>query len=392
MLTCWFMRNFSSLFFFLFLFIFLFFAGLLVQGQSSVSPLKNHNYYVNNKGSDSNSGDKSYPFHSIDHINKMRFSPGDKIFFSGGQNFHGKLTLDSSSGGLENNPISLDAYGRGKANIYSGAQLAISLYKKNYLLINHLHLIGAGRKLGNHSSGLALINCKKIILKNCEINGFQKSGLQIFASEDIVVDNIVAHDNGYAGISVEGNYQQKDSKNILIQNSKAFNNPGDPTNLTSHSGNGIVVGSCKGVVIHFCTATANGWDMPRTGNGPVGIWAFEADSILIQHCISYKNRTSKGGEDGGGFDLDGGVTNSIIQYCLSYGNEGSGFGIFQYAGASPWYNNTIRCNISENDGNVSTAKASVYIWNGSKNKNEFTRCYFYNNTVYNAKGSAIIFL
>ncbi|GAC1420449.1 MAG: hypothetical protein NVSMB67_12980 [Flavisolibacter sp.] len=175
----------------------------------------------------------------------------------------------------------------------------------------------------------------------------------------------------------------------MIQNSKAINNPGDPSNLSSHSGNGIVVSSCRSVVIQSCIATANGWDMPRKGNGPVGIWAFEADSILIQQCISYKNRTSKGGEDGGGFDLDGGVTNSVIQYCLSYGNEGSGFGIFQYAGASPWYNNTIRFNISENDGNVSAAKAAVYIWNGPKNKNEFSRCYFYNNTIYNGKGSAI---
>ena len=92
---------------------------------------------------------------------------------------------------------------------------------------------------------------------------------------------------------------------------------------------------------------------------PVGIWAYEADSVTIQHCIAYRNKTSKGSEDGGGFDLDGGTTNSTIQYCLTYENEGSGFGIFQYDGASPWKNNTVRFNISVNDGLVSSTPVSL---------------------------------
>jgi hypothetical protein len=111
--------------------------------------------------------------------------------------------------------------------------------------------------------------------------------------------------------------------------------------------------------------------------------------LLIQHCISYLNKTSVGGGDGGGFDLDGGVTNSVIQYCLSYQNQGSGFGIFQYAGASAWRNNIFRFNISENDGEVSEAGASVYIWNSSEDSTQFENCAFYNNTIYSWKGVAI---
>ncbi len=169
----------------------------------------------------------------------------------------------------------------------------------------------------------------------------------------------------------------------------AINNPGDPANDSSHSGNGIIAGRCKNVLIEYSSATNNGWDMPRQGNGPVGIWAYEADSVIIQNCISYKNKTSVGGEDGGGFDFDGGVTNSIIQQCLSYDNQGSGFGIFQYARASSWHDNIIRNNISENDGNVSRAGASAFIWNGSKDKNKFKNLQFYNNVLYNSKGSVI---
>ena len=67
------------------------------------------------------------------------------------------------------------------------------------------------------------------------------------------------------------------------------------------------------VLIEYCTATNNGWDMPRTGNGPVGIWAYESDSVLIQRCIAYRNKTQKGAADGGGYNFDGGMTNSIIR-------------------------------------------------------------------------------
>jgi hypothetical protein len=128
--------------------------------------------------------------------------------------------------------------------------------------------------------------------------------------------------------------------------------------------------------------------MPRIGNGPVGIWAWDSDSVTIEHCLSYRNKTSKGGEDGGGFDFDGGITNSVIQYCLSYENEGGGIGLFQYDKAGPWENNTIRYNISINDGSVSAAKAGIYIWSTNKIY-KLKNCKIYNNTIYNNKNAAI---
>jgi hypothetical protein len=213
----------------------------------------------------------------------------------------------------------------------------------------------------------------------------------VYNASDINIEKVHAHNNGAAGITVAGNSSKSDNRNIVIRNCLAENNPGDPTMLDNHSGNGIVVGLCTKVTIEYCAATNNGWDMPRIGNGPVGIWAYEADSVIIQNCISYRNKTSKGGEDGGGFDLDGGVTNSIIQYCLSFENEGGGFGIFQYNGASQWRNNTVRFNISENDGRVSRAHAGIFIWNGSDDATQFTDFYCYNNVIYNSDGNAIYF-
>jgi hypothetical protein len=138
-------------------------------------------------------------------------------------------------------------------------------------------------------------------------------------------------------------------------------------------------------------ASDNGWDMPRIGKGPAGIWAYEADSVTIQHCLSYHNKTAPGAVDGSGFDLDGGVTNSVIQYCLSYENQGSGYCMLQYLGASYWHHNVIRYNISENDGIVSDAHAGVYAWNSSGDDTQFYDCDFYNNTIYNSKEAALSF-
>jgi hypothetical protein len=349
-------------------------------------------YYVSPSGNDKNEGTRNAPFQTIQRINSLQLNPGDSILFKGDQQFTGSLKINVIGPGDELHPILISSYGNGSASILSGNESAIIIHKTSWLEITKLKLIGSGRKKGNTHDGLLIQNSRHISADSLMISGFQKSGLLVSSSEDISVTNIFAYENGAAGISVEGTYAVKKSNhNIYISHCRAENNPGDPSNLTNHSGNGIVVGSCSKVLIEYCTATNNGWDMPRIGNGPVGIWAYEADSVTIQHCLSYRNKTSVGGADGGGFDLDGGVTNSIVQYCLSYENQGAGFCIFQYLYASPWHDNIFRFNISVNDGNVSDAGAGLYVWNSSRDSNQFYNSLVYNNTIYNSKAAAVSF-
>ena len=345
-------------------------------------------YYFNTNGNDQNDGSRSRPFKTIVKLNQLKLGAGDTVLFESGQSFVGSIQLDSIDHGDRGRPIVITSTGAAKAVIYGGQAGAMMVSDANYITIHQLALQGEGRKTGNTKDGLAIEKSSNIIVDSVEINGFQKAGLLIYSSSDVEVTRVYAFENGFAGIHIAGD-AKGDCHDIHISYSNAEDNPGDPTNLTNHSGNGILAGNCKNVLIEYCTATNNGWDMPRKGNGPVGIWCYEADSIVIQHCISYRNKTSAGAADGGGFDLDGGVTHSVIQYCLSYENEGSGFGIFQYAGASNWFDNTIRYCISENDGNVSPAQAGVFIWNGSEDTNQFKNCFFYNNVVYNNKGAAI---
>lgn len=366
-------------------------AATLFVAATSFANATSKTYYVSNSGNDNNPGTKGRPFKTTHKIGDLNLKDGDTVYFRSGETFKGSLLLTKDITGTKQHPIVISSYGRGDAIIDAKDSVGINLYKASYIKLSHLALHGSGRKTGNIRNGLYILNCDHITVDDLNISGFQKCGLLIYSSQEVVANKVFAHDNGSAGITVEGPYAKTESKNIRILNCRAENNPGDPTNLTNHSGNGIVVGNCKNVLIDHCTATNNGWDMPRIGNGPVGIWAYEADSVIIQHCLSYKNKTSKGGADGGGFDLDGGVTNSIVQYCMSYGNQGSGYCIFQYWGASAWHNNIFRFNISENDGTVSDSQGGLYVWNSSDDEKQFHDCEVYGNIIYNSKVAAISF-
>jgi hypothetical protein len=345
-------------------------------------------WYLDTSGDDANDGSITHPWKTLQKLNSQPLRPGDSLLFRGGQSFGG--TLKPENGGSSLHPVSVGSYGsKEPATIDGGDSAAMVLYHVGHVHIRYLRLTGNGRKTGNTKDGLLLVESHDIRLDRIEVSGFQKSGLFIYSSVNITASHVNAHDNGSAGISVEGGEGKKDSRNIRILDCRAENNPGDPTNLTNHSGNGIVAGHCTNLLIDRCTATNNGWDMPRIGNGPVGIWCYEADSVIIQHCLSYRNKTSVGGADGGGFDLDGGVTHSIVQYNLSYENQGSGYCIFQYWGASPWHDNIFRYNISENDGLVSDSRAGLYVWNSSGDAGQFRNCLVYNNTIFNDKEAAI---
>ena len=362
-------------------------AGLTASGR---------NYYVDAKGNDGWDGSRAHPWRTPVAVNRVELGRGDSVFFRGGQVFAGTLRL--GHGGSAAHPVWIGSYDSGTgarsdsgaATLDGGDSSAVVLYHAHWMEVKGIRLVGAGRKTGNVRDGLAVIECEHIRVTDVDVTGFQKSGLFIFASKDVVADGVYAHENGAAGIAVEGPYDRKTgSRDLEIVHCRADDNPGDPTNLTNHSGNGIVCGHCTRLLICDCSATNNGWDMPRVGNGPVGIWCYEADSVTIRHCLAYKNKTSPGAADGGGFDLDGGVTNSVIENCLSYGNQGAGYCIFQYWGASPWHHNIIRNNISEDDGLVSDARGSIYIWNSSGDPTQFHDCLVYNNTVYNSREAAV---
>ena len=336
-------------------------------------------YHVSPRGDDAHPGTATQPWRTLAKVNATSFQPGDRILLEGGQTFAGPLELGQDDRGTPAQNVVVTSYGPGRAVIDGGNGRAISIDGCDHLLVQDLRLVGAGRKSGNTEHGLYLARSTGSTVNRVEVSGFRRAGVYVTGSQDIRITHVYAHDNGFAGIHSGGDR----SRNLYIGHSLAENNPGDPAVRKNHSGNGIVLGHVDGALIERSEARYNGWDMPWTGNGPVGIWAHDADRVIIQYCISHHNRSTA--LDGGGFDFDGGMTNSILQYNYSHNNFGSGYLICQYEGAPRFANNVIRYNISQDDG-LFDHNAGIFVWVGGV---EMESTLVHNNTIWNSKGAAV---
>jgi hypothetical protein len=338
-------------------------------------------YFLSAKGDDASPGTKQRPWKTLERVNRKDFRPGDRLLLEGGRVFPGTLELNERDSGAAGQLLIVTSYGHGRATLDGGKHRAISSVGCRYVAFRNLALRGAGRTAGNSESGLFLGGSSDVEVDGLDVSGFRKSGVEIDGVDRARILRVHAHENGFAGISSGGHV----SHDLYIGYSLAENNPGDPTVRDNHSGNGIVVGAVRGGVIEHCEARHNGWDMVWTGNGPVGIWAYESDRVTIQFCVSHHNRSTA--EDGGGFDLDGGMTNSFVQYNYSHDNFGSGYLICQYEGAGKFANNVVRYNISQDDG-LLAHNSGIYVWVGGA---QMKSTLVHNNTVFNTKGSAVAF-
>lgn len=340
--------------------------------------LGNTTYYVNSQtGNDSHEGTSpSRPWKSVDRVNRAIFRPGDCILFAGGQTFPGTIRLDKKSSGTDAQKIVAGTYGIGRAVINGGNDSALVADGCEHIIIANLNFLGSGRKCGNTADGIKLLRTKDVTIDQVEVSGFRGSGVMTFGDRNTRITHVYAHENGFAGIAVNSAWEAT-TENLYIAYCIAENNPGDPSVTDNHSGNGIVVSGVTGGVIEYCEAMNNGWDMPREGNGPVGIWGWNSDRLIIQYCISHDNKSP--GLDGGGFDFDGGMTHSIMQYNLSYRNAGAAFGLYQFPGAHRWENNIVRYNISVADGSQN-ARCGIHIWAGGE---DMSSAEIYNNIIIN---------
>jgi hypothetical protein len=337
-------------------------------------------YYINAiAGDDVNVGTSPrQAWKTIGRVNRARFAPGDRILFSTAHRHQGTLQFGHETSTQTSRPITIASYGRGRATLDGGAGDGIRLMDCGAIRIINLNVVGSGRKNGSDGAGISLLRTHDVGIDNVNVSGFRIAGIATGGDVNSRITHVYAHENGAAGITTDSGYGDVPrTRNLYIGYCRADNNPGDPKNLTNHSGNGIVVGGADGGMIEYCEASNNGWDMPRDGNGPVGIWGWNSDRLTIQHCISHDNKSP--GTDGGGFDFDGGVTNSVLQYNLSYHNMGCGYLLCQFPGAPPWQNNVMRYNISINDG-TKNFHSGIGLWIGG---DRFSGAQIYNNTIIN---------
>ncbi|HTW94662.1 MAG TPA: hypothetical protein VMD30_07720 [Tepidisphaeraceae bacterium] len=188
-----------------------------------------------------------------------------------------------------------------------------------------------------------------LTLNDVTISGFSSGyGLIIDTGgqgtySNIYIYDVTAFNNGIAGIATYGNVGSITQFSLL--DSIAYDNPGIHNSGTP-SGSGIMVAGLNGGVIENCQAYGNGANN-NSPDGPVGIFAYSSNDVVISDCYSHNNTTQI--NDGGGFDLDGGVTNSEIIDCVSSNNFGYGYAAFTYAGGGPNSGNSFIDNTSTGD-------------------------------------------
>ncbi len=361
-------------------------------------------YYISPDGNDNNGGNSpDDAWRTIDKLNAFDFAPGSKILFEGGKSFQGNLTLDSFDGNDPVKPVLISSYGTGKARILAGTGFGIYVHNTSGIRIENLILEGSGMDT-NQDSGVHFFNdlsgdtkLDYVRITNLEVKGFRKYGIVIGAYNgnsgfnDVLIDNVKVNDILDKGIASYGMFSKSKTgyahSNLIVRNAEVFNIPG--YSKGAHSGNGIELADVQFSTIEFSTVYNSGQGNTNCG-GPVGIWYWDSDNVTIQFNEVY-NMSSGGGCDGGGFDLDGGVTNGIIQYNYSHDNDGAGYLIGQFTGARAMNNIIVRYNISENDAN--TNGGSVYLFNGDA-VSSMNNINVYNNTFYikqgNYKGSAAV--
>jgi hypothetical protein len=368
-------------------------------------------------------GSLANPWKSLAKLNSLDLTPGDNVLFRAGDTFAGNIFLtvedsaNDSQGVHGGNPISFAAYGAGSRPIIASATgNGLTATNVGGVEIRGLEFGGVTSLASiaapsNNTKGLFFNNNQSafqqqhIYLDDVVVHGFGEAGIQLHATNpmlnaggfaDVRVTNSQIHTNGRSGVvssvsstsglvvgGTEYDFYARAHANFLVSGNVVRNTTGK-AEAGGVSGNGIVLAQVDGATIERNVAHHNGG---QAGGGGVGIWVWETDHAVIQHNEAYANQTFDG-RDGGGFDLDGGVKDSFMQYNYSHGNEGAGLGLFQFGYASPMGGNSIRYNISEGDG------AGISVWgNGPRfpGTDAAQDSIFHNNTLIEPKGPAVHF-
>lgn len=347
-------------------------------------------YYLSPSGRDTASGTSpTSAWKTLTRASTHNYEPGDSVLLEGGATFSGELWFDPGEGGTASAPIGIGSYGGGRATINGGGGTAINIYDAGGFEISNLSLVGSGSG-SSTGNGVQLFNdlagnvkLDYIRIDDIEAAGF-KNGVSIGGFNgssgftDVRVTDSSLHHNRDTGLITYGslftpaapNYANSD---VYVGRVSAFDNPGNPNNLSSSSGNGIVLGSVNGGTVERSIAYSNG-RLCKAPSGPIGIWAYDSNRIVIQHNESYNNKTG-GKNDGGGFDLDYNTSNSVLQYNYSHGNDGSGYLMHSGVKNKAFTGNTTRYNVSQNDGRKNTyggLHLGGFVYNSSA----------YHNTIY----------
>jgi hypothetical protein len=335
----------------------------VVAGCSAAVPEPaGRTYYLAPTGDDAADGrSPGTAWRSLARASAAVLAPGDRLLLEGGARFGGTLQLGPGDAGYPARPVVVGAFGTGRPVVEAGDASAIVITGTGGVEISDLMVVG-GPAAYDRWAGILLSNEQPdgkrlghVHLRRVEVSGF-KRGIEVSASGslgfgDVLVADAALHDNKEAGFISHGPEFAEESpayahEDIVLRKVAAYHNVGDPANTTRNTGSGVVLGSVRRGLVEQCRLFDNGASSTAS-QGPLGVWAYDSASVVIQQNASYRNRTASA--DGGGFGLDINVSDSVLQYNLSYDNDGPGYQLYTWKANDAHTGNTIRFNISRDD-------------------------------------------
>ena len=350
-------------------------TALLLAGCSAPAPyvplLENprdgRTFYLSPQGDDRDDGrTPQTAWRTLLRADALRFKPGDRLRLKAGARFPGRLTIGQGDAGNARKPVVIESYGEGRATIAARGTRAIEVHNTSGVVVRDLTLVGDAASFRSHE-GIAFVNdlpgdrkLPYVRVSDVEVSGFRNGlrlhgGTEASGFRDVVISDCALHDNQDAGLVADGPPFSADAPayahdEVTVSRVTAYRNVGDPLASDRNTGSGIVLGSVHRGRVERSVSHDNGSSSsPDAVEGPEGIWTYDSSWMTLERNVSYRNHTGST-VDGGGFGLDNNVSHSLVQYNLAYGNDGSGFLAYSAAPNTAHRDNTIRYNISHNDG------------------------------------------
>ena len=336
-------------------------CGKVFSGKDSHSAVT---YYLSPSGSDAAAGTSpAAAWRTLGRASSASLTPGSRLLLQAGGVFTGQLTLGPGDAGSAVDPVIVGTYGNGAARIYSPIGSGIYVHDTGGVEIEDLQLSGSphpgeGDGINVYSNLPAGHRLDHIVISNVDVFGFlygitvggtnQSAGFS-----DVKISNANLHDNIDAGLLTYGPAFDPQAptyanQHVTVSDVQASMNRGNPSEHRQNTGNGIVLGSVDGGSVIWSTANGNG-GLGAASQGPAGIWTYDSTGVDIEHNLSYGNKTPNR-VDGNGFGLDQNTSDSVLQYNLSYGNDGTGYLLYSGLNNGSQKDNIIRDNISSGDG------------------------------------------
>jgi|GEM_PF-5713414 len=329
-------------------------------------------YFISATGSNTNDGlSPETPWADFDNTVSLAVDTPTEILLKSGDSFSGSLGFIGKTAG-----ILISTYGgdeRATINMEAGNSQPINIFNCSNVTIENIRVVGLGAATWLDKSGINIFNDTNLSgenykIINCEVTDVGYWGIAIGMWADpgtikmrgVEVSDCLLHGN-MDGLFIYGNQDHEYTvENAVIRRVQAYDNLGSASVTWSHSGSGIVVCGLLGGLIEDCKTWNNGQNSNSPDGGPYGTWMYNCNGTVIRHCESFNNKTGNS-VDGGGFDIDGGCQNCVVEYCYSHGNEGPGILFYQFDTAqNAWTSNIFRFNTSFNDGRGGYTGAIMY--------------------------------